>query len=145
MLLVYFFETDVFQINICDSGSINDINEINDTINVNEDERNIAHLNNLPLADRIRRRISWYLTAKGRKKYGSYNEFKSTWNPSTRVWNEIKSTVREDFKKSNSDAFQRGQESDRRAEELMSEIRESRRRSDMDRLNRFRHQFRSKK
>jgi hypothetical protein len=78
MLLVYFFETDVFQINICDSGSINDINEINDTINVNEDERNIAHLNNLPLADRIRRRISWYLTAKGRKKYGSYNEFKST-------------------------------------------------------------------
>jgi hypothetical protein len=27
----------------------------------------------------------------------------------------------------------------------MSEIRESRRRSDMDRLNRFRHQFRSKK
>jgi hypothetical protein len=65
--LVYFFDAHIFQVNLCDSGSIDDINRINDLshneVSQNDGSRNdIDHhgrdLAELHLLDRVRRRIS---------------------------------------------------------------------------------------
>jgi len=72
LYLIYFFDTSFSCINLCDSGSMTE------TIN-NED------LTKLSIMDIIRRKIHGYTIVKSIGNFNSYNEFKITWNPETKV------------------------------------------------------------
>jgi hypothetical protein len=107
------------EVNICDSGSITD-----NYNNVNDNNNNMyVDLTKLNLTDRIRRRISWYISAMNNGGFNSYNEFKNTWNPKTKIWNEIKLAIKEDIKKSRLEALKTTKQSEVNANRLMSDIR----------------------
>lgn len=41
-----------------------------------------------------KRHIYWFIFEKGKYNYSSYNEFKTTWNPNTKIINELKKRIR---------------------------------------------------
>jgi hypothetical protein len=94
----------------CDSGSIQDflINErdinyeVNDINNNKDIKVKDNHLNStyLSFADRIRRRISWYVVGKNKADFKNYNEYKEAWNPNIKLRSELKSFFKDDINKS---------------------------------------------
>lgn len=142
-LLFDFFDLSLFYTYHCDSGSNDNIDDnvynIND--DTNDDTRDLARLH---LLDRIRRRFSWYFSGKPRGRFSSYDEFKSSWNPNSKVWDELKSFIKEDIKKSRKNAFKSKQSSQENAENIMNQIRESRRLKTLENLKKFNNRFNKK-
>ena len=48
--------------------------------------------------DKSRRKFVWTLWEKSSGNYESYQDFKSTWNPKTSIWNEIKNRTHKDMR-----------------------------------------------
>jgi hypothetical protein len=86
--------------------------------------------------DRIRRRISWYITAKNKERFSSYHEFKNSWDSNTSLWKEVKLAIKNDLSKSRSDAFNYRLKSEK-DNRIMSNIRISREISNQNRMNRY--------
>jgi hypothetical protein len=135
LFLVYFFDGYLSNVNLCDSGSINDISDVNQ--NNDNDNYQYSHLTELHFIDRCRRRISWHINSLNKERFTSYSQFKSSWNPKTNLWNEVKIAIKEDINKSRSDAFNYRQESKINSERIMSNVRTTREISNKNRINRF--------
>jgi hypothetical protein len=87
ILLIYIFNNS-FHINLCDSGSMdiadntydtsfNENNQENNRDNNHDNDYTTRDFAKLQLADRLRRRISWYTNGKFRGNFNSYEEFKN--------------------------------------------------------------------
>ena len=50
------------------------------------------------IKDRARCRLLWMFSERGKIIYGSYKDFKKSWDPETKVWKEIKKEIKSDFK-----------------------------------------------
>ena len=46
-----------------------------------------------------KRHIYWFIFEKGKSDFSSYNRFKTTWNPNTKILNELKKRFRGDQEK----------------------------------------------
>jgi hypothetical protein len=46
-----------------------------------------------------KRHIYWFIFEKGKSNFSSYNTFKSTWNPNTKILNELKKRFKGDQEK----------------------------------------------
>lgn len=46
-----------------------------------------------------KRHIYWFLFEKGKSNFSSYNTFKTTWNPNTKILNELKKRFRSNKEK----------------------------------------------
>jgi len=143
ILFFDFFDISLMDSCLCDSGStsasqdnvddhVYDIDESND----NNNDTRTRDLAKLHILDRIRRRFSWYCSGKNSSRFSSYDEFKSTWNPKTKVWNEVKSFIKEDIRKSRAEAFKMRQESEENAKWRMFQKTEARRLENLQRLER---------
>ncbi len=137
-LLFGIFDVSFFDVYLCDNGSINDnSHENNYDNNENGDNTMTRDLGKLHFLDRVRRKVSWYVRGKHDDRFNSYDEFKSSWNPKSKVWNEVKSFIKEDIKQSRLDAFKSEEASRQKSENLMNQIRESRILRSQDKLRRF--------
>lgn len=138
-LLFGISDISLFDSYLCDSGSINEIvyNNDNNDNGDNGDNTVTRDLVRLHFLDRVRRKLSWYVKGKNSDRFNSYDEFKSSWNPKSKVWSEIKSFIKEDIKQSRADAFKSEQTSRERAENTMFQIREGRRLRYQEKLIRF--------
>jgi hypothetical protein len=94
-------------------------------------------VSSLTLADRFKRRISWYFTAKYKGTYNSYNQYKEYWNPNVKLRSQIKSVIIEDFRKARLDGWKVRAASDRENERYMSNIRASRDAASHNRTRRY--------
>lgn len=57
--------------------------------------------------DLTKRKLVWNLWEKGRGNYGTYQEFKSEFNPNTSIWQEIKSKTKSDVSQEVSDLLRK--------------------------------------
>jgi len=139
ILLLFCFLDSLSEVYLCDSGSINDIHDnTNNDNHYNDDVTSTnSNLTELPLTDRIRRRISWYTTGKHRGTYNTYNEFKTSWDPDTSIWKEIKLAIKNDFKKSRLNAEQARRQSEIDNNQLMSDIRRTRELHNENKIKRY--------
>lgn len=124
LYLIYFFDTSFSYTNLCDSGSM--------TENINNED-----LTKWSIMDRIRRKIYWYTIVKNKGNFNSYNEFKITWNPETKVWNEIVLTAKEDLKKSRLDAFNYKRKSEVETNRFMFNIKNTQQTANENRMKRY--------
>lgn len=143
LLLFNSFDISLFDFYLCDSGPNENIDEnVYDNNYTNDDTtRDLAKLD---LLDRLRRRFSWYFSGKSSGTFNSYDEFKSSWDPKSKVWNEVKSFIKEDLKKSRLNAFKSRESSRENAENIMYQIRESRKLKNLENLKRFNDRFNKK-
>jgi len=144
-LLMWDISNILHTISYCDGESINDfVIDRNDEGDVTFDNNSSIDENSaqstvpLRFVDKIRRRISWYITAKNRGTYNSYDQYKEHWNPNTKIISQFKSVITEDFKKARLDAKKTGAINDKNNERLMSDIKASR---NVDAKNRTRRYF----
>jgi hypothetical protein len=119
LFLFYFYDVFLSSINYCDSGSINEVSDVN----LDNENNQSRHLSELHFIDRVRRRISWYINPLNKEKFSSYSQFKSSWNPNTNTWNEVKIAIKEDIKRSRAAHAQRQEQSRMESERFMSNIR----------------------
>ncbi len=142
ILLLVSFSDSLSEAHLCDSGSINDVNNTNND-NHNNDYVISPDLNltRLSLTDRIRRRISWCITGKNSGKCGTYTEFKTSWNPETKVWKDIKLAIKKDFEKSRLNAQQARQKSKIDGTIFMSDIKQTRELQNENNINRLNSMF----
>jgi hypothetical protein len=50
--------------------------------------------------NKVKRRIFWFSLEKGKGRFNSYKDFKSSWDPNTNVFFEIKKELNEEMKSS---------------------------------------------
>jgi hypothetical protein len=86
--------------------------------------------------DRVRRRISWYITPQNRERFSSFHEFKDSWNPNINLWKEVKLAIKDDLSKSRYNASNYRLKS-KRENRIMSNISISREISNQNRMNRY--------
>jgi hypothetical protein len=143
ILLLLCFLDNLSVVHLCDSGSINDINDNTNNDNNNSDYVTSLNTNltQLPITDRIRRRISWYTTGKFGGRHDTYNEFKTSWDPDTKIWKDIKLAIKNDFKKLRLNAEQARRQSKIDNNQLMSDIRRTRELSNKNRIKRYNKMF----
>lgn len=134
-LLFGIFDISLFDSYLCDSESNNEI--VDNSQDNNDNNSFTRDLGKLHFLDRVRRKLSWHVSGKTSNRFNSYDEFKSIWNPKTKVWNEVKSFIKEDLKQSRIKAFKSEETSRERAENTMFQIREGRRLRDQEKLIRF--------
>lgn len=126
----------------CDSESINDFvvdrNE-NTTVDNNSPivDNNVQNTVPLRFMDKVKRRISWYITAKNRGTYNSYDQYKEHWKPHVKLRSQFKSVITEDFKKARLDGWKARKASLRDKEKFMSDIRASRDAASQHRTRRY--------
>ena len=127
-LILHIFDTLPLFI-YCDSESISEF-VVDKFEVVNEGDNSLPSNSNtvssLSFAEKIRRRISWYITAKNRGTYSTYDQYKEHWNPNIKLRSQIKSVILEDFKKARLNAEKDRASSDINNERLMRDIRASR-------------------
>jgi len=120
----------------------NDVGNPNNNLSINNMDNSMQNsVSSLTLADKIKRKISWYITAKNRGTYDSYNHYKEYWNPNVKLWSQIKSVIIEDFRKARLDGWKASWKaraaSDRDNERLMNSIRASRNAAAENRTRRY--------
>ena len=138
LFLFYFYDVFLSSTNFCDSGSVNDISDVND----NSQTR---HLSELHFIDRFRRRVSWYINPLNKERFTSYSQFKSSWNPKTNLWSEVKIAIKEDLNKFSSDRANYSQQSRFENERIMSNIRNTRENSHRNYMRRYLDRINNKK
>lgn len=97
-----------------DTNTVNNTNLPNNSINSQELTGNTA-VNNLEyslpsgrfskyinysyIKNKVRRRFYWEVVESDRNNYSSYDNFKESWNPDTRIRHEIKKEIQDDLHK----------------------------------------------
>jgi hypothetical protein len=88
---VYFDQLFSFYLGIpVNIDSVSNIRPFND----DSKTTNLLFSKDNPIIQKVRCKLTWYSLGKEKSAYGSYNEYKLTWDPKASVWKEVKNFLK---------------------------------------------------
>ncbi len=92
-ILVYFDQLFFYQGIHVNTDSVNDIRAFNN----NSKTTNTIFSKDNSIIHKVRCKLTWYSLGKEKSAYGSFDEYKLTWDPKASVWKEVKNLLKWSF------------------------------------------------